>query len=231
MLYRQVARKAAAAAVTGAVVFAAACGSADRKADGADAQLATATPVGMGTVAGQTAVSGTAGDPGSLTGQTSRDPFPTDPDHHLLRDLVDANEGMVLLAHSAMEKKHEHRMSADPALEADVNRDAEKSRMVALLRSRFADQHEPSPSAQDRAEVDSIMRLSGESYEAAFQDFRVRHDRMEVAMIERALPQLHDAQVRALARETRAAHSSSLQRAAAAGNPAPPTSPAAPAHP
>lgn len=131
---------------------------------------------------------------------------PRNADQHLLRDMMDNHEGMILLAHAGMEQRHEHKMDNDPALAADVSQDAAKTEMVSLLRSEYTDPHEPRPSPRDRAVVDSIMRLTGDAYDKAFRDYMVQHDQFGIGMIDRALPQLRNQKVKALAERMRAAH-------------------------
>lgn len=135
-----------------------------------------------------------------------RESAPKNADQHLLRDMVDNHEGMILLAHAGMEQRHEHKMDDDPALAADVRQDAAKTEMVSLLRSEYTDPHEPRPSPRDRAVVDSIMRLTGGAYDKAFRDYMVLHDQLSIGMIDRAFPQLRDGSVKALAERMRAAH-------------------------
>lgn len=135
-----------------------------------------------------------------------RESAPKNADQHLLRDMADNHEGMILLAHAGMEQRHEHKMDDDPALAADVRQDAAKTEMVSLLRSEYTDPHEPRPSPRDRAVVDSIMRLTGDAYDKAFRDYMVQHGQFGIGMIDRALPQLRNQKVKALAERMRAAH-------------------------
>lgn len=137
---------------------------------------------------------------------TPRESAPRSADQHLLRDMMDNHEGMILLAHAGMEQRHEHIMDNDPALAADVSQDAAKTEMVSLLRSAYTDPHEPRPSPRDRAVVDSIMRLTGDAYDKAFRDYMMQHDQFGIGMIDRALPQLRNQRVKALAERMRAAH-------------------------
>lgn len=136
---------------------------------------------------------------------------PEDADHHFLRDLVDHHEGMILLAHAAMEREHgRHGEGDDPALAADSYRDAEKQRIRAMLDSIYGDAFEPAVPATLRAEIDSILRLDGEEFERAFERFTARYHRETLAMIDRALPRLRRAPVRALARQMRDRHATEL---------------------
>ena len=136
---------------------------------------------------------------------------PTDADHHLLRDLVDHHEGMILLAHAAMEREHgRHGGGDDPALAADSYRDAEKQRMRAMLDSIYGDAFEPAAAAGVRTEIDSILRLEGEEFERGFEGFRRRYHRETIAIIDRALPGLRRAPVIMLARQIRDRHAKEL---------------------
>ena len=136
---------------------------------------------------------------------------PTDADHHFLRDLVDRHEGMILLAHAAMEREHgRHGGGNDPALAADSYRDAEKQRIRAMLDSIYGDAFEPAVSARTRAEIDSILPLEGEEFEHAFEGFTRRYHRETIAMIDRALPRLRRAPVITLARQIRDKHAKEL---------------------
>jgi hypothetical protein len=136
---------------------------------------------------------------------------PTDADHHFLRDLVDLHEGMILLAHAAMEREHgRHGGGDDPALAADSYRDAEKMRIRALLDSIYGDPFEPAASARARAQIDSILRLRGEEFERGFEWFTRRHHQETIALIDRSLPQLRRVPVIALARQIRDRHAKEL---------------------
>lgn len=154
----------------------------------------------------------------TMTGDTPRTPparpvpprrvsLPRDADHHFLRDLVDHHEGMILLAHAAMERAHErHGKGDDPALAADSYRDAEKQRIRAMLDSIYGDAFEPAVPTTLRAEIDTILQLDGEEFERAFERFTSRYHRETLAMIDRALPGLRRAPVIALARQIRDRH-------------------------
>ncbi len=134
------------------------------------------------------------------------------PDHALLRDLADHHEGMVLLAHRAMEQRHQHAGGTDRAGEADVLRDASKTEILQLLRSLYRDTREPKPTAADKAAVDSIMGLMGEPYEKALRDFTMRHHRATVKLIDRAMSQLRVPKVKSLARRLRSEYSKEIER-------------------
>jgi hypothetical protein len=136
---------------------------------------------------------------------------PRDADHHFLRDLVDHHEGMILLAHAAMEREHgRHGGGDDPALAADSYRDAEKQRIRAVLDSVYGDAFEPAVPPRVRAETDSILRLEGEEFERGFEGFTRRYHRETIAMIDRALPGLRRAPVIMLARQIRDRHAKEL---------------------
>ena len=136
---------------------------------------------------------------------------PEDADHHFLRDLVDHHEGMILLAHAAMEREHgRHGEGDDPALAADSYRDAEKQRIRAMLDSIYGDAFEPAVPVTLRTEIDSILRLDGEEFQRAFERFTARYHRETLAMIDRALPGLRRAPVIALVRQIRDRHATEL---------------------
>ncbi len=136
---------------------------------------------------------------------------PKSADQHLLRDMVDNHEAMILLAHAAMEQRHDHKMGDDPALSEDVNQDAAKTEMVLLLRSSYMDLHEPRPSPADRAAVDSIMALKGDAYDNAFRNFMLQRDELGINMIKRALPKLRNPKVKMLAERMRGMHMHALK--------------------
>ena len=140
-----------------------------------------------------------------------RELAPRSADQHLLRDMVDNHEAMILLAHAAMQQRHDHKMDEDPALTEDVNQDAAKTQMITLLRSGYTDPHEPRPSPADRAAVDSILTLKGDAYDDAFRNFMLQRDRLGITMIDRALPNLRNPKVRMLAERMRATHVRALK--------------------
>lgn len=135
------------------------------------------------------------GVPHARTGQM-------DPDHHFLRDLADHNEAMVYLAHSAMQMKHAHAGGADAAGAVDVVADARKRELVSLLRTRFNDTRDPTPPPALRQQVDSLMKLEGERFEAAVKDFSRRHHQAAIEMIDHA--KLRRREIKVLAKRIRA---------------------------
>jgi len=137
-----------------------------------------------------------------------------DPDHHFLRDLADHNEAMVHLAHSAMEMKHMHAGGSDAAGATDVAEDARKAELVSLLRARFNDRSDPSIPAPLRQQVDSLMKLEGESYETALADFTRRHHQAAIEMIDHA--KLRRSEVKSLAKRMRAQYVREIGAASAA---------------
>jgi len=137
-----------------------------------------------------------------------------DPDHHFLRDLADHNEAMVHLAHSAMQMRHMH-AGADAAGAADVAEDARRAELVSLLRTRFNDRRDPFPPAPLRQQVDSLMKLEGESYETALTDFTRRHHQAAIEIIDHA--RLRRPEVKALAKRMRAQYVKEMGTVPAAG--------------
>jgi len=125
-----------------------------------------------------------------------------DPDHHFLRDLADHNEGMVHLAHSAMEMKHAHAGGADVAGAVDVAEDSRKTELAALLRTHFNDTRTPTPPAALRQQVDSLIKLDGQQYEIALKAFIRRQHLAAIDMIDHA--KLRQPEVKALAKRMRA---------------------------
>ena len=177
-----------------------------------DSSTADSATVATPPAAGPAPIQGAAGAATALlpTLRPAESP-PRSADEHLLRDMLDIHEGMILLAHSAMERRHEHRMDNDPALSEDVGQDAAKTEMLALLRSVYHDRHEPRPSAADSVAADSILHLQGDTYVAAFLTFMREHDERGLSSIDHALPTLRNPQVKALALRMRAIHLRDLQ--------------------
>lgn len=137
-----------------------------------------------------------------------------DPDHHFLRDLVDHNEAMVHLAHSAMQMKHMHAGGADAAGAADVAEDARKTELVSLLRTRFNDRRDPSVPAPLRGQVDSLMKLEGDEYVTTLADFTRRHHEAAIEMIDHA--NLRRPEVKSLAKRMRAQYVKEIAATSAA---------------
>ena len=135
--------------------------------------------------------------------QSHQDAARLDPDRHFLHDLADHNEAMVYLAHSAMQMKHAH-MGADAAGAIDVAGDARKRDIVSILKARFRDSYEALPPPGLKAQVDSLMRLEGEAYQAGLNDFMQRHHKSAIDMIDHA--RLRRPEVKTLVRKIRAQH-------------------------
>ena len=133
--------------------------------------------------------------------QPHRHPSNLDADQHFLRDLADHNEAMVYLAHSAMQLKHAH-AGGDEAGATDVAEDARKTEIAKVLKTLFKDETGPQVPPLLRQQVDSILRLQGEAYEAAVRSFTLNHHRAAVDMIDHGKPRRTS--VRTLAKRIRA---------------------------
>lgn len=153
----------------------------------------------------QPAPGGTVVSPAGQPLPTAEVP-PRNADQRFLRGMADLHEGIIRLAHAAMQTRHAHRMGDDPALSADAFQDPVRDTIVALLRGLYHDPHAPTPSVVDRNAADSIMRLPEAAFGPAFHTFMLQHAAAEVALIDRMRPALRNEAVRHLADQLRTAH-------------------------
>ena len=156
--------------------------------------------------------SGQIPKPGSAVPHTHS--VTVDTDHHFLRDLADHNEAMVRLAHSAMQMNRMH-MGTDPAGASDIAEDFRQAELASLLRTRFNDRRDPSVPDHLRQQVDSLMKLEGDSYEAAVGRFTRTHHEAAIEIIDHA--KLHRPEVKSLAKRLRAQYVKEIGTLSTAG--------------
>lgn len=147
------------------------------------------------------------------------EPPARDADQLFLRRMGDLHEGMIRVAHTAMEQRHAHDPGNDPALSTDAMQDAVRGEIVALLRSNYKDTHDPMLSPADAAVADSLRKLPDEAFGPALNAFVARRAREEVRLIDRMRPSLRRPEVRALADRLRATHAAEMRAAAAKHTP------------
>lgn len=126
-----------------------------------------------------------------------------DADNEFLRHMVDHHEGLVQMATAAMTKASKSATQGD-AHNLHTKQAAERDSMVALLRSSYNDSHTPTVLEKNRAQNDSLQRLSGAEYDRTFYRLVVDHHREGIAMIESMLPRLTKPDVKAMAEKMKA---------------------------
>ena len=135
----------------------------------------------------------------SASGMTGMDhPAAKDADNEFLRNMADHHEGLVQMASTAMTKASKSTTQGD-AHNLHTKQAAERDSMVAMLRSAYNDSHTPMVMEKNRAQNDSLQRLSGAEYDRTFYRLVVDHHREGIAMIDAMLSRLTKPDVRSMA--------------------------------
>ena len=87
----------------------------------------------------------------------------------------------------------------------------ERDSMVAMLSSKFQQQHSPQAMAKNRAQADSVAQMSGAEADRYFVRTTIAHHQEGLAMIDQHMGHLTDAQVRTMAEQMRSAQQREIQ--------------------
>ena len=126
-----------------------------------------------------------------------------DTDHEFLRMMSDHHEGMVVMASTAMTKASKSTTQGD-AHNLHTKQAAERDSMMAMMRSGYNMSHTPMVMEKNRAQNDSLQRLSGAQYDRTFYRLVVAHHREGIAMIDSMLPRLTKPEVKQMAEKMKA---------------------------
>ena len=156
---------------------------------------------GRGDPATDTSAASVGASASSMAGMDH--PAAKDADNEFLRSMVDHHEGLVQMATAAMTKASKSTTQGD-AHNLHTKQAAERDSMVAMLRSAYSDSHTPMVMEKNRAQSDSLQRLSGAEYDRTFYRLVVDHHREGIAMIDSMLSRLTKPEVKSMAEKMRA---------------------------
>lgn len=125
------------------------------------------------------------------------------PEKEFLAKMADHHEGLVMMATAAMTKASKTSTQGDAHM-LHTKQAAERDSMVAMLRSQYNDSHTPMAMEKNRAQNDSLQRLSGAEYDRTFYRLIVEHHREGIAMIDSLAPRLTDGVVKQMAEKMKA---------------------------
>ena len=121
-------------------------------------------------------------------------------DAEFLKSMVDHHEGLVVMATAAMTK------GSKPATQQDAHmlhtkQAAERDSMIAMLRADYSESKTPTVMEKNRAQNDSLQKLSGAQYDRTFYRLVIDHHREGIAMIDSMSPRLTKDAVRTMAQK------------------------------
>jgi uncharacterized protein (DUF305 family) len=131
------------------------------------------------------------------------------PDQLFLRHRLQSHVGLTLLVHETLHRTGTFPSKAD-AQKVDQRLDDEVDRMKTALRSIYNDTYNPQPRDMAHSLADSLAKLGGPKYDFTFRNWVIEYDRLEILDIDKAMPKLTNATVRALAQKMRASASSEM---------------------
>jgi uncharacterized protein (DUF305 family) len=165
----------------------------DTSAATPDTAAAAATSAGDSSMAGM--------DHSKMAG-TNREPA-KDTDHEFLRMMSDHHEGLVVMMDGAMQRATSAEAKAD-ATQLHHKQQQERDQMVAMIQKMYSEVLQPTVMPNNKAMNDSLQAKSGAEYDRDMYRHVVMHHREGVQMIDRFLPRLQNADIRAMADKMRA---------------------------
>ena len=126
-----------------------------------------------------------------------------DADHEFLRMMSDHHQGLVAMMDGAMQKATGAEAKTD-AHELHTKQAEERDRMVAMISTSYGETIQPMVMPSNKAMNDSLQQKSGAEYDRDMYRHVVMHHREGIQMIDRFLPRLQNAEVRAMAEKMRA---------------------------
>jgi len=138
------------------------------------------------------------------------------PDQQLLRELVDLNHGIALLAHGALHRPGTFPSKTDAAA-VDKQHDDDTDHLHAALRGLFNDTYAGSASHADSLTARALAKQTGAGYDQAFRQDVAAADDRAVGLIDHFMPHLTNAQVKTLAQRQRDSASAESKRLRAKG--------------
>lgn len=124
-------------------------------------------------------------------------------DQQFLTKMSDHHEGLVTMATAAMTKASKSQTQGDAHM-LHTKQAAERDSMVAMLRSQYNSSHTPMAMEKNRAQNDSLQRLTGAEYDRTFYRLVIDHHREGIAMIDSIAPRLTNGDVKQMAEKMKA---------------------------
>lgn len=180
-----------------ALVAVAACSKPDTAAEDS-AAMAVGSPASA-VATSDTAMAGM--DPSKTAGM-DREPA-KDADHEFLRKMSDHHEGLIIMMDAAMKRASSASAKAD-ARKLHAKQHKERDRMIAIVKSRYAEEYDPMVMPDNQAMNDSLERQAGAQYDREMYRHLVMHHQQAVQMVDQFLPRLKNADVKSMAEKMRA---------------------------
>lgn len=142
-------------------------------------------------------MAGTATD---TAGSVSANAQAQSADAQFLKSMVDHHEGFVVMATAVMTKASKAATQQDAHM-LHTKQAAERDSMVVMLRADYGASKTPTVTEKNRAQNDSLQKLSGAQYDRTFYRLVIDHHRAGIAMIDSVSPRLTKDRVRAMAQK------------------------------
>lgn len=125
------------------------------------------------------------------------------PDQLFLRQSLQSIVGGTLIVHNTLHLPGTFPSKAD-AQKIDQRLDDQSDRIRTALKTIYNDSYAPEPRATARSLADSLSKLTGPHYDQTFRKWFIEYDRLTILSIDRAMPKMTNATVKALAQKMRA---------------------------
>lgn len=121
-------------------------------------------------------------------------------DAQFLKSMVDHHEGLIVMATAAMTKASKPTTQQDAHM-LHTEQTAGRDSMIATLRADFNETKVPMVMEKNRAQNDSLQKLSGAQYDRTFYRLVIDHHREGIAMIDSMSPRFTKDMVRSMAQK------------------------------
>ena len=131
------------------------------------------------------------------------------PDEMFLRNSLQEHIGATLVVHGALHRQGTFPSKAD-AQKIDARLDDEIDRLRVALKNIYHDNYAPEPRPMAHAIADTLAKLGGPKYDYTFRNWVIEYDRLQVLVVDKTMPKLTNATVKALAQKISAAASAEM---------------------
>lgn len=121
------------------------------------------------------------------------------PDQDFLRMMSDHHKGLIEMAHLTMEDQRAAAPVQADAEKLDRIQDAELDAMVTRLEGQFKDPYSPKLIPSNQTMLDDLKAQPASSFARTFYQHVVKHHQEAITMIDKSLPTMKDAAVKAMA--------------------------------